>query len=171
MTDATCAHNRGVAQWSSSKYRVGRVLFNPPSRMEQRVKENPPYGPGASWASLASLLPVEEQHILGEVLPISNIKRRRHCKELPLFSLWAFGSRDAMRGERFPAGIHDDVRKIERLIAGGCCPVPEANRYFGRADRTVQSVCFFEMRAVNGTAALIFVFELLDRLVADEIRL
>src|SRR3954466_10436962 len=23
--------------------RVGRVLFNPPSRMERRVKENPPY--------------------------------------------------------------------------------------------------------------------------------
>jgi len=22
---------------------VGRVLFNPPSRMERRVKENPPY--------------------------------------------------------------------------------------------------------------------------------
>jgi hypothetical protein len=32
----------GGAAFHTSE-RVGRVLFNPPSRMERRVKENPPY--------------------------------------------------------------------------------------------------------------------------------
>jgi len=42
-----CQCDPRLSYWIAA--RVGRVLFNPPSRMERRVKENPPYEGVLDW--------------------------------------------------------------------------------------------------------------------------